>query len=279
MNVSFFATGFARVPKGLFVKGAPWRSVRFPILTALVESGGELILLDTGLGSRFEEELKPPRYRGNWFFNRFVMRTSFDASRDPLVRQLPAHGFDPSAVKHVILSHLHWDHASGMRDFPNARFVVGRTEWEAATAPGSHRHAYVREQFDGGAKLDVELVSTVEGRPFLGFSASLDLFGDGRFVLVNLPGHTPGSMGIFVTLPSGRRFLWGGDSFYFPENLEWQAPKSLLMRKLVHERPEAEETLRKLHDLAKVEPGLEMVGCHDHRIPGRYELAPARYAE
>lgn len=31
MKVFFYATGFARVPKGLFVKGAPWRSVRFPI--------------------------------------------------------------------------------------------------------------------------------------------------------------------------------------------------------------------------------------------------------
>lgn len=277
MKVTFFATGFARVPKGLFVKGAPWRSVRFPILSALVESGGKLILLDTGLGSRFEDELKPSRYRGNRLFNRFVMRTEFDPSRDPLLRQLPAHGYDVSAVKYAILSHLHWDHASGMRDFPHARFVVGGKEWDAATAPDSHRHAYVREQYDGRASLHLERVSTVPGRSFLGFPDSIDLFGDGRFVLVDLPGHTPGSIGIFVTLPSGRRFLWGGDSFYFPENLEWQAPKSRLMQKLVHERPEAEETLRKLHELAKREPGIEMVGCHDHRIPGRYDLAPANY--
>jgi glyoxylase-like metal-dependent hydrolase (beta-lactamase superfamily II) len=275
MRVHFFATGFARVPKGLFVEGAPWRSVRFPILSLVVESGGELILLDTGLGTRFEEELKPRRYRGNWFFNRFVMRTAFDADRDPLVRQLPAHGLDVSAVKYAILSHLHWDHASGMRDFPNATFIVGQREWEAATAPDSHRHAYVREQYADGTKLRIERVSTVPGRSFFGFPASLDLLGDGRFVLVDLPGHTPGSMGIFVTLPSGRRFLYGGDAFYFPENLEWRAPKSLLMRKLVHERPEAGETLRKLHALANREPGLEMVGCHDHRIPGRYDLAPA----
>lgn len=277
MKVYLFATGFAKVPKGLFVRGAPWRSVRFPILSAVVESGGELILLDTGLGSRTEEELKPLRYRGNWFFNRFVMRTAFDASRDPLVRQLPAHGFDLSAVKYAILSHLHWDHAGGMRDFPSAKFVVGRREWDAATAPDSHRHAYVREQYDHDARLDVELVSTVPGRSFLGFPDSVDLFGDGRFVLVDLPGHTEGSMGIFVTLPSGRRFLFGGDAFYFPENLEWKAPKSLLMRKLVHEGPKADETLRRLHELAKADPGLEMVGCHDHRIPGRYELAPVHY--
>ncbi len=44
MRVTFFATGFAWVSKGLFVKGASWRPVRFPILSALVESGGELML-------------------------------------------------------------------------------------------------------------------------------------------------------------------------------------------------------------------------------------------
>jgi glyoxylase-like metal-dependent hydrolase (beta-lactamase superfamily II) len=277
MKVRFFATGFAKVPKGLFVKGAPWRSVRFPILSVVVERDGELIVLDTGLGSRFAEELLPLRYRANWVFNRFVMRTEFDPLRDPLVRQLPACGLDVAAVKYVILSHLHWDHASGMRDFPNARFVVGRREWEAATAPGAHRHAYVREQYASPGGLDVRLVETVRGQAFLGFPDSLDLFGDGRFVLVDLPGHTPGSMGIFVTLPAGRRFLYGGDAFYFPENLEELAPKSPLMQRLVHESPVTLQTLTRLHALARAEPALELVGCHDHRVPGRFELAPAHY--
>ncbi len=46
----------------------------------------------------------------------------------------------------------------------------------------------------------------------MGFDESLDLFGDGRLVLVPLPGHTPGSVGLFVTLDSGRRLFFSGDT-------------------------------------------------------------------
>lgn len=277
MKIYFFVTGISKVPKGLFVKGAPWKSVQFPILNVLIDDNGDLILLDTGLGTRIEEEMMISKYRAQAFFNRYIMRTLFDAACDPLIHQLPAKGFDPSAVKYVILSHLHWDHAGGMRDFPNAKFIVSKKEWEAATAPNSHKHAYIREQFDQNVNLNIDLVSTIPGKSFLGFPDSLDLFGDGRFILVDLPGHSMGLMGLFVTLPSGRRFFFPGDSFYFPENLEWPAPKSTLMQKLVHETPQTMETLNKLHNLAKAEPDLEIVSYHDYCIPGRYELAPVYY--
>jgi len=277
MKVYFFATAFSSIPKGLFVKGQPWKRVRFPILNAVIEHNGDLILLDTGMGTRIEQELKGPKYKASAWFNRSVMKTVFDAGRDPLIYQLQAKGLDPAAVKYGILSHLHFDHAGGMRDFPNAKYFVNKKEWEAATAVDSHKHAYVREQYDVNPKLDIDLFLTVPGKSYLGFPASLDLFGDGSFILVDLPGHSNGLTGVFVNLPSGRRFLFPGDSVYFPENLEGPAPKSWLMQKLVHEKPLAFETLKTLHNLAKVEPDLEIVSFHDHSLPGKYELAPVYY--
>lgn len=276
MKLYFLSTGFASVPKGLFVSGAPWKSVRFPIMSFLIERKGNLVLFDTGLGARIHEEMKPLRYRQNWFFNKFVMKTEFDVLRDPVVKQLPTLGYDPKSVKTVILSHLHWDHAGGMLDFPDAEFIIGKKEWESATAPDSHKHAYIREQYER-PELNKRLVSTIPGKTFLGFLASYDIFGDGSLVLVDLPGHTDGLMGLIVTMPSGKRFLLGGDSFYFPENLETKSPKSKLMKKLVHEKEEADRTIEKLYDLMMDNRSIEMVGCHDHRIPGRYELAIAYY--
>lgn len=276
MKLYFLSTGFASVPKGLFVSGAPWKSVRFPILSFLIERKGNLVLFDTGLGARIHEEMKPLRYRQNWLFNKFVMKTEFDALRDPVIKQLPTLGYDPKSVKSVILSHLHWDHAGGMLDFPHAEFIIGKKEWESATAPDSHKHAYIREQYER-PELHKRLVSTIPGKTFLGFPASYDVFGDGSLVLVDLPGHTDGLMGLVVTMPSGKMFLLGGDSFYFPENLESKSPKSKLMKKLVHEKEEADRTIEKLYDLMMDNRSIEMVGCHDHRIPGRYELGLAYY--
>ena len=194
MKLYLLSTAYGSVPNGLFVSGAPWKSVRFPILSFLIERKGELVLFDTGLGERIHDEMKPMKYRQNWIFSKFIMKTKFDPASDPIVRQLPMLGFDPKSVKHVILSHLHWDHAGGMPDFPDAEFIIGKKEWESATASDSHRHAYIREQYDIPG-LRKRLVAPDPGKPFLEFPASYDVFGDGSFRLVDLPGHTDGLMG------------------------------------------------------------------------------------
>ena len=47
-------------------------------------------------------------------------------------------------------------------------------------------------------------------RLFSGFEESLDLIGDGRMVMVKLPGH--GALGLFLRLDDGRRFFFRGDA-------------------------------------------------------------------
>ena len=277
MKLSFISTGYGRVHLGLFVQGGGWKKVRFPILCAVIEREDELVLFDTGIGTRIAEDFRPLPHRGNWFFSKAVMHTDFEPGRDALVNQLPAAGFNPADVKYAIISHLHWDHAGGMRDFPGARFIVNRYEWDEATGrKGMAAGAYIKGQFDG-AGLDTQLISTDPLKPYLSFPASYDVFDDGALVLVDVPGHAPGQLGMVVNLPSGRRFFLTGDSFYFPDSLERMAPKSRIMQALVKEGPESEETLERLWHLMKDEPDLEMVPCHDYRIPGRFELAPYSY--
>lgn len=280
MKMYFFSTGFGHVAKGLFVQGAGMKSVQFPVLSVLIERDNGLVLFDTGIGTRIEEEMRPPIYWGNLFFHRFVMCTRFNPRYDALIHQLQRLGFRPADVKNVIISHLHWDHAGGMRDFPDARYIINRKEWDFAaglTGAALFKNAYIKEQFCC-AGLDIELINTDARKPFKNFSASYDLFGDGSIVLVDLPGHSPGLMGMFLTMPSGRRFLFSADTFYFPEGLEQRVPKSKLMQSLVSEGMEAGSSIDKVYYLMNSDPELEIVGSHDYRIPGRYDLAPKYYA-
>lgn len=279
MKIYFLATGFGNVAKGLFVQGAGMKSVQFPILSVLIERDHDLVLFDTGIGTHIEQEMRPPIYWGNLFFHRCVMRTRFNPQHDALVHQLPRFGFKPSDVKHVIISHLHWDHAGGMRDFPQAHFIVGRREWNFASGLSGVpllKNAFIKEQFCE-AGLDIELIEADPRKPFKNFQASYDLFGDGSLVLVDLPGHSPGLMGLYLTMPSGRRFFFSADTFYFPEGLEQRIPKSKLMASLVSEGPEAGASIEQVYNLMCLEPDLEIVGSHDHRLPGRYALAPTFY--
>lgn len=279
MKIYFFATGFGEVAKGLFVQGAGWRNIRFPVLSVLIERDNGLVLFDTGIGTRIEEEMRPPIYWGNLFFHSCVMRTQFDPRQDALVHQLPKLGFRPEDVKNVIVSHLHWDHAGGMRDFPEAHFFVGRQEWDFASGLSGMsllKNAFIKEQFCE-AGLDIELIETDPRKHFKNFPASYDLFGDDSMVLVDMPGHSPGLMGLYVTMPSGRCFLFSADTFYFPEGLEQRIPKSRLMQSLVSEGPEAGASIDRIYELMKCDSQLEIVGSHDYRIPGCYDLAPKYY--
>jgi glyoxylase-like metal-dependent hydrolase (beta-lactamase superfamily II) len=279
MKIYFLSTGFGHVAKGLFVQGAGMKSVKFPILSVLIERDNDLVLFDTGMGTRIEEEMRYAVYWGNLFFNRSVMHTQFVPQHDALVHQLPRLGFKPTDVKNVIISHLHWDHAGGMRDFPHARFFVNRREWEFVSnlSLGQlFKTAFIKQQFHEQG-LEIELIETDPDKPFRNFTASYDIFGDGSMVLVDLPGHSPGLMGLYLTMPSGRRFFFSADTFYFPEGLEQRIPKSKLMQTLVSEGPEAQASIEQVYKLMRTESDLEIVGSHDYRIPGRYELAQKYY--
>jgi len=48
-------------------------------------------------------------------------------------------------------------------------------------------------------------------RAYMGLTQSRDLYGDGSIVIVPAPGHTPGSVVVFVTLPGGARYAFVGD--------------------------------------------------------------------
>src|SRR3954464_10604352 len=81
----------------------------------LVEAANELVLVDTGLGLR---DCASPRTRLSGFFLALLapeFREEMTAARQ--VEQL---GFKREDVRHIVLTHLDFDHAGGLDDFPNA---------------------------------------------------------------------------------------------------------------------------------------------------------------
>ena len=46
------------------------------------------------------------------------------------VELLDGLGVKPNEVRHLVLSHMHWDHCGGAGFFPQAQVHVGRAEWE-----------------------------------------------------------------------------------------------------------------------------------------------------
>ncbi len=117
------------------------------------------------------------------------------SERDHILRQLEVIGLRPDDISHVILSHLHSDHAGGIRFFPNAEFILQRAELETAMPPALglfYPEPYRDARMDGTLADPVRSVRLVEG--------DTDLFGDGRIMMISTPGHVPGHQSLLVRL-------------------------------------------------------------------------------
>lgn len=129
----------------------------------------------------------------------------------PLGEELPARlgaaGFRSADVDIAIISHLHFDHAGGIAELPDARLIVQRPEWEVGHHPKLVEVGlYNPDDFDIGH--DVQLID-----------GSHDVFGDGTIVCLPTPGHTRAHQALRVELASGPVVLTA-DCIYFERMLD-----------------------------------------------------------
>lgn len=153
----------------------------------------------------------------------------------------------------ALATHLHWDHVAGLIDVPVPLRVDSR---ELAAARGVDRWGIF-------APDTAPEVSTYEldGPPVLSFGRSLDLFGDGAVVLVDLAGHTPGSVGVLLARHDGSRVLLCGDAAWNLQQVRSVRPRAPLPGRLVDSDPD--EALHVLHRLKAASAQVEIVPSHD----------------
>lgn len=194
--------------------GSVFQRARLVCHCLLVESDAGLILIDTGLGVQdvqFLQTRLTPQFR-------FLARPQLRLEEAALLNLIQC-GFSRSDVRHIILTHLDFDHAGGLSDFPQAKVHLLEDEYQSAIAQNQkpdwtqqfqHRYRYrsvqwnhqpewVRYRAKGEAWFGFECVRSLEGLP-------------PEILLVPLRGHTAGHTGIAVQSPQGW-LLHVGDAY------------------------------------------------------------------
>ncbi|OJZ74795.1 MBL fold metallo-hydrolase [Mycobacterium paraffinicum] len=162
------------------------------------------------------------------------------------------------ALDFALPTHAHWDHVSGLLDLPDLPVRLHRTERDWVESGPVAPVGGVRDSLRGRPVVDYEL----DGPPVLTFTRSHDLFRDGSVVLVDLAGHTPGSVGVLAHTPRGW-VLIAGDAAWHWLQIEKVRQKSSYPGVLVDEdREEAFRTLQRLH-LAR--HTATIIPTHDHQ--------------
>lgn len=229
-------------------------------VAVLIEHHAATLLFDTSLGRQVDQQFEGEM---PWYDKPLLRYGKVLPVRDQLDR-------DGIKVDRVILSHAHWDHASGLADYPQLPVMAPYEEIEFSQIAAPP--AVLPSQFKHGVNwMPFEFLPEA----FEGFEQSLDLFGDGSLVLVPLDGHTPGSVGLFLTLEDGRRFFFTGDASWRLEGFSGPREKFWISRKMVdNDRERTWQQLEKVHRLMRLEPQLTVIPAHDEGVQRKLGYYP-----
>jgi len=175
----------------------------------LIETADSLILVDTGYGL---QDVRPTAGRRLAFTWPLLLNTRLREG-DTAIRQVEALGYSPRDVRHIVLTHLDFDHAGGIADFPEARVHVLASE--KAAAERARRGFIARQRYRPAMWEGVRdwRIYAAGGDDWFGFEAVRRLDGLSEdIVMVPLRGHTLGHAGVAIRTAEGW-LLDAGDSF------------------------------------------------------------------
>jgi glyoxylase-like metal-dependent hydrolase (beta-lactamase superfamily II) len=232
--------------------GSPWEKWDSVMTAVLVRHPKGDLLIDTGIGRAIASHLKQMPFL-------FRLQTDLEPLQTAK-EQLDASGYDFKRLRYILLTHAHWDHVSGVPDFPGVPVLVTAAErhfieeggWVTVTARNVVRSLFRDYAFADG--------------PYLGLEHSHDLYGDGSIVIVPAPGHTPGSVVVFVTLPAGARYAFVGDLVWQREGILKREERPWVTSKAAGEDPVAvRESMLRLSAIVTRYPQITIVPAHDAR--------------
>jgi len=204
----------------------------------LIDTGDEVILVDTGLPAGTPEEVPDETSFG---FTGKDISSYMEAFR--------ALGYKPEQVTKILLTHKHSDHSGELRSFPNAKIYVNEAETSAEELQGIPN--LVPVQFTDG--------------PYYNFPVCQKI-RDGIY-FISAKGHTNGNS-IVIVEQDGLFYMIHGDITYVDEAL-YENKLSVVFDDL----PAARETLDRVRTFVREHP---TVYCGTHTPQGYENLEANR---
>ncbi|CAN5589716.1 N-acyl homoserine lactonase family protein [soil metagenome] len=247
-RIVLLTLGYEELPKSVSVYGAPSSErMREPVPGILLQTDGGWLLLDTGFNTALIRD--PALYRR--YFPSVEYLPVLPGPGEPIEEALDEVGIAIDDIHAVAVSHLHHDHAGGLKLFAGRVAVHAQRrelEYGLSNHPEPERHAMARVDYDD-PRIDWQLADG-EAQIAPGVTA------------VPTYGHTPGHQSFVVELDSsvgGGGFVFAFDAADLTENIEHE----LAIGGYIDVDPaETVEPIRRLKRLA-AERDFTLVPGHD----------------
>lgn len=253
--------GFCWAKENHSLRKGSKRNIKFHALWGLIDHPEKgLILYDTAYTERFyEATAKYP--------NRIYAKiTKVEIKKEEEIQyQLLQNGIDPKAIKHIILTHFHADHIGGLLDFPNATIYTSSFAYQYTSKLNKQlafTKGVLKELLPENLSSRIEFIDKVgKGKTDGIFGKVYDLFHDESLIIVPLPGHAAGQIGIQLKTEKRSFFLiadacWNAETY---KNLHLPNP---IVRLFFHSWRDFKSTVLKLNAFHKLHPEVLLVPTH-----------------
>ena len=185
-----------------------------PVTVYAIEHPDGVFLVDAGQTAETSITDRLATDPGTRLFYRHFLDLAF-REEERIDQRLRSVGLDVSDVRGVVLTHMHADHGDGLRALPSGLDVhIGAAD--SRGHQGAIAIAGDRARVRAGEHA---------GEPFAAMRFSTSLTRDDRVRAVPLPGHSPGHVGVVVSLESHHR----SDGLY--ANATWRRLEARLRRR------------------------------------------------
>lgn len=256
VQCSILETGFSKtLEKFTYQQGKLFKKRRLSHVAVLVKHPQGNFIFDTGLGENFRQQLKSDF---SWI-HRQLLKTSYKPTQS-LKSQLTQYG-QIDSFQFIIPSHLHFDHLSGIADFPHLPVWIHKKEQQHIKDKKSSKLFFNQPLLQDSIQWKP---FTFTPTPYEVFDQSYDIFKDGSVVLVPLAGHTHGSIGMFVNFSATKRFFFTGDLTWVKEGITELSEKQQVVKKMVDtDQEKIRNNIVKVYQLIQQKPNIQLIPAHD----------------
>jgi 4-pyridoxolactonase len=224
---------------------------RFPVYSLYIDHPDGKVLIDTG----FEKE---------WVERKLPFEKPEQSEDQQIVNQLAKIGVKPEEIDIVVNSHLHFDHCSNNKLFPQATFIFSTSEL---------RHSHVPDPWER-LGYDPDLVVMPGMKTVMLDLKDFEYEVLPGITLVETPGHSVGHLSAIID-PGGdhRPMVFPFDVAYTEHNL-----KDRVLMGLHSDPADLLDSMMRIENIAK-KVGGDIFYSHDPKKFKGYKLAPDFYGE
>ena len=223
--------------------------VILPVSSYLIEHPHGLILIDTGWNKLVRQS--------NWkeLGPQVQINTGYLPMGWSVDERLATLGYKPSDIDYLLLSHLHCDHVSGLKQVKDAKnILVSEPELRIANKLPM---VYLPHEWKG-----VNLQTYQYDHTDIGpFNESFDLFGDGSIVQIHTPGHASGMSATRIQGSDGKFVLLAADTGY--SSMSWE---KMLTPGICTSRKKAITSLGWVREQAHKDNCIAAIANHDTKV-------------